>query len=91
MEKIGTESLEKCMELGTKNIILGLEIAKGGINEEDIVHLPAAFKNIQELVAFIAEKPELAQEIKDLDVMEGLALVKKGYDSYKQIKEEIKE
>ncbi len=85
MDKIGTDDLEKCISLGSKNIALGLEIAKDGVNAEDLVHLPRAFDNLKELVAFVASKPHLAEEIKDLDVLEGINLVKKGYDEYKKL------
>lgn len=92
MDKVeqGTKDLEKCIELASKNIILGLEIAKDGVNEADLISLPAAFENIKELVSFIASKPNLGEEIKDMDVLEGIALIKKGYDEYKKISEEVK-
>jgi hypothetical protein len=86
----GIEDCKKVIELASKNITLGLEIAKDGVNEGDLISLPAAFENIKELVAFIASKPNLGAEIKDLDVMEGIALVKEIYDEYKQISEEVK-
>jgi hypothetical protein len=86
----GINDLEKVIELASKNILLGLEIAKNGVNEADLISLPVAFENVKELVSFIASKPNLGEEIKDIDVMEGIALVKKAYDAYKEIKEEIK-
>lgn len=86
VEKKGIEDLSKCIELASKNIALGIEIAKDGIDASDIKFAPQAFENVKELVEFIASKPELAAEIKDLDPMEGLALLQKGYESYKEIK-----
>jgi len=86
----GIEDCKKVIELASKNIVLGLEIAKDGVNEADLISLPAAFENIKELVAFIASKPNLGEEIKDIDVMEGIALVKAAYDEYKKISEEVK-
>ena len=86
----GIEDCKKVIELASKNITLGLEIAKDGVNEGDLISLPAAFENIKELVAFIASKPNLGEEIKDIDVMEGIALVKQVYDEYKKISEEVK-
>lgn len=86
----GINDLEKVIELASKNILLGLEIAKDGVNESDLISLPAVFENVKELVSFIASKPNLGEEIRDIDVMEGIALVKKAYDAYKEIKEEIK-
>lgn len=89
-EKKGTEALEKCIEIATKNIILGIEIGKDGINEADLKYVPQVFENVKELIEFISSKPELAAEIKDLDALEGFALIQKSYDSYKKVKEEIK-
>jgi hypothetical protein len=86
----GTKDLEKVIELASKNILLGLEIARDGVGSEDVIHLPAAFENVKELVAFVASKPNLAEEIKDIDVLEGIALIKKAYDEYKKISEEVK-
>jgi len=85
-EELGTGDIEKCIDLAAKNIALGLLIAKDGVNESDIAHLPVAFENLKELVAFIASKPNLADEVKDLDALEGLSLLKKCYESYKEIK-----
>jgi hypothetical protein len=88
--KIGIEDLEKSIELAAKNVILGIEIGKDGINEGDLVHVPALFENVKELIEFISSKPNLGEEIKDLDPMEGFQLVKKAYDAYKQVAEESK-
>lgn len=89
MEKVGTENLEKCLDLASKNIVLGLKIAKDGVNESDLMYLPEAFENVKELVAFVASKPQIADEVKDLDVAEGIALLKKAYDEYKEVKGEV--
>jgi len=86
----GIEDCKKVIELASKNIKLGIEIAKDGVNEADLISLPAAFENIKELIAFIASKPNLGEEIKDLDVLEGIAIVKAIYDEYKVISEEVK-
>lgn len=85
-EKKGIEGLEKCMDIAAKNIALGIKIGKDGINSEDLVHVPELFKNIQELVEFIAAKPELAAEIKDIDAEEGFALLMKAYKSWQSVK-----
>lgn len=90
MSLVKTENLEKVIELASKNILLGLEIAKDGVNEGDLVSLPIAFENIKELVAFVASKPNLSEEIQDIDVLEGIALLKKAYDEYKKISEAVK-
>ncbi len=88
--KVGTESIEKCLELGAKNFALGLKIAEGGLNKDDIIYATEAFNNIKELVEFIASKPEVVAEFKDIDPIEGLALLKKVYDLYVAVKEESK-
>jgi len=87
-DKIGISDLCVCIELAAKNIILGIEIGKDGVNASDIIHVPKLVENIKELVEFIASKPELGKEIKDLDPMEGIALIQKAYSAYKEIKEE---
>lgn len=89
-EKKGIEGLEKCVELAAKNLILGIEIGKGGLNQDDLKHVPQIFENVKELIEFIASKPELAAEIKDLDPMEGFVLIQKAYETYKSVKEEVK-
>jgi hypothetical protein len=91
MEKVGIEGLEKCIELGAKNIVLGIKIGEGGLDASDIQYAPEAFKNIQELVAFIASKPELAAQIKDLDAAEGMLLLQDAYKAYQAVSSEIKE
>ncbi|GEM_PF-6958095 len=85
-ETYGTEGLEKVIDLGFKNVVLGIEIAKDGLNEADLLKAPQVFENIKELVEFISSKPKLKEEIKDLDVMEGLKLVQKSYENYKALK-----
>lgn len=89
-EKKGIENLSKCIDIATKNILLGIEIGKDGINEADMAKVPQVFENVKELIEFIASNPELAAEIKDIDPMEGFALIQKSYESYKKVKEEVK-
>lgn len=88
-EKLGTESIEKAMDLASKNIALGIKIGKDGVNEADIAHLPEAFANIKELVEFVASKPSLAAEFKDIDLSEGVKLLQKAYDEYKEVKDAV--
>jgi hypothetical protein len=86
-EQIGIEGIEKCMDLGVKNALLGIEIAKGGINLDDVQHGPALFNNIKELVLFVSSKPELAKEFSDIDPAEGFKLLQKVYASYVVVSE----
>lgn len=89
VEKKGIEGIEKCLDLASKNVALGFKIAKDGVGADDIVHLPQVFENVKELVAFIAEKPEIADEIKDLDAAEGIQILQKIYEEYKEVKAEV--
>ena len=84
---VGIEGLEKCIELAVKNVKLGIEIGKDGVNWEDLKHGAEVFNNLKEIVEFVSSKPELAQEIKDVDPMEGFALIQKAYKAYQEIKE----
>lgn len=86
-EQVGIENLEKCLDIAAKNLILGIEIGKDGLNEADLVKVPQLFENIKELIEFIADKPDLLKEIKDIDPMEGFKLLQRSYDHYKAIKE----
>jgi hypothetical protein len=85
----GIDSLELCFDLAAKNIVLGAKIAKDGVGVEDMIHAQEAFNNIQELVKFIASKPDLAEEIKNLDIAEGFILLQKGYAKFKEVKAEV--
>jgi hypothetical protein len=85
-EKVGIEGVEKVIDLATKNVILGIEISKEGLTLDDLKYGPEIFKNLQELVEFVQSKPELGKELKDIDPMEGFALIQKAYSAYNSIK-----
>lgn len=86
---VGIESIEKCFELAAKNIILGSKISKDGVGVEDMVFAKEAFDNIKELVEFVASKPDILEEIKDIDFAEGFSLIQKAYAKYQEVKEAI--
>lgn len=89
--KHGVESLKKAMSLLAKNLVLGIEIGKGGLDASDVQHAPKVFENLKEIILFVSSKPELVDEIKDLDVSEGFELVAKAWEEAKKVLEEIKE
>jgi hypothetical protein len=85
-EKVGIEGLEKCIDLGVKNYLFGKKVSEGGVNWDDLAHAQEAIANIKELVEFVQSNPGLVQEIKDVDPMEGFALIQKAYSAYNTIK-----
>jgi hypothetical protein len=85
-EKVGIEGLEKCIDLGVKNYLFGKKVAEGGVDWSDLSHAQEAITNIKEFVEFVQSKPKLLEEIKDIDPMEGFALMQKAWNSYQQVK-----
>jgi hypothetical protein len=69
-EKKGTELLKKVIQVVVKDAKLGAKIAEGGITKEDIVHVPALIKSVQEIIELIGAAPEVVAEAKDLDAIE---------------------
>jgi hypothetical protein len=69
-EKKGTELLKKVIKVVVNDAKLGAKIAEGGITKEDIVHVPALIKSVQEIIELIGAAPEVVAEAKDLDAME---------------------
>lgn len=86
-EKLGIEDLKVCLHIGAKNIDVGLEIAKDGINKEDLKYAPIVMANIKELIAFIASKPHVVEQIKDIDLMEGYELLLQAIQEARDVAE----
>lgn len=86
-QKYGIEDLQKCLVIAGKNIDVGLEIAKDGITKEDLKYAPNVMANIKELVAFIASKPQIVEQIKDIDLIEGYELLISGIQVVKDVAE----
>lgn len=86
-EKLGVEDVKKALRIAGKNIDVGIEIAKDGVNKEDLKYAPVVMANIKELIAFIGEKPELIAQIKDIDLMEGYELLMEGIAIAKEVAE----
>lgn len=88
-QNVGIDGLKKCIYLGVKNFILGAKVAKEGVNAEDLQNVPELIQNVQELIAFVKSKPQLGDELKDIDPAEAFALIQECYNAYKEIKEEV--
>jgi hypothetical protein len=86
-EKKGIEGLKKVMGLLVKNIKLGEEISKDGLKPDDLQYADDVVANAKEIIEFIASKPELAEEVKDIDFMEGVELAKAAYEGFKEVAE----
>jgi hypothetical protein len=74
MEKKGIEALKKIMAEIDSDIELGIEIGKGGLNKDDIAHVPKLVERVKAIVALIPELKEAEAELKDLDLAEGVEL-----------------
>jgi C4-type Zn-finger protein len=74
MEKKGIEALKKIASELDAAIELGIEIGKGGVGKEDVVHIPAIVERVKAIVALIPELKEAEEELKDIDLSEGIEL-----------------
>lgn len=86
--KLGVEDVKTCLKLAAKNIDVGIEIAKDGVNKDDLKYAPFVLANIKELVAFIAAKPEVVAQIKDIDLVEGYELLLLAIQEAKAVSED---
>lgn len=84
-ESLGTDSIEVAIKLLVKNAKLGVKIAEGGVDASDVKYAAEAFANIQEIIAFIGSKPEIVEQFKDIDISEGILLLQKIYEGYKEV------
>lgn len=82
-EKKGIESLKKLSHLIIKNIKLGVEIGKDGLNKEDIIFVKEISENVKEIVLFMQSSPDIISEFKDIDLLEGFEL---GQEIYQEVK-----
>ena len=74
MEKKGIEALKKIASELDAAIELGIEIGKGGLNKEDLVHAPKVIERVKAIVALIPELKDAEAELKDIDLSEGIEL-----------------
>lgn len=85
MEK-DTKNIEKLMEIILKSAVIGKKVWEDKeINFKDLEHADDLVALIKEAYEFIASKPELGAEIKDISIPEVLALVAKGDSMVKQV------
>lgn len=73
-EKKGIEALKKIASELDAAIELGIEIGKGGVGKEDVVHIPKVVERVKAIVALIPELKEAEAELKDIDLSEGIEL-----------------
>lgn len=73
-EKKGIQALKKIMAELDANVELGIEVGKGGLNKEDVIHVPKLIERVKAIIALIPELKEAEAELKDLDLNEGLEL-----------------
>ena len=71
-EKKGIESLKKIASEVDAIIELGIEIGKGGLNKDDVVHFPAVVERVKAIVALAPAIKEAQEELKDIDLSEGI-------------------
>lgn len=84
----GTEGLEKIIELVVKAVIIGKHVyADKEVNAEDIKYGNDLFALIKEVYEFVQSKPELAEEIKDIDMLEVVKLIQAGMAEVKKVEE----
>lgn len=74
MEKKGIEALKKIASELDAAIELGIKIGKDGVGKEDVVHIPAVVERVKAIVALIPELKDAEEELKDLDLSEGIEL-----------------
>jgi hypothetical protein len=74
MEKKGIEALKKIASELDAAIELGIEIGKGGVGKDDVVHIPAIVERVKAIVALIPELKDAEAELKDIDLSEGIEL-----------------
>lgn len=74
-EKKGIEVLKAVLKEVDSVIELGIEIGKGGVGKEDIVHVPAVIERVKSLIALASKFEEAKAEIKDIDVAEAGELI----------------
>lgn len=90
MSEVGIEKSLKAMDLASDIVSVGIKVGKGGVDITDLQYAEEAFGAVKALVVFVAEKPEIVAEIKNLNAMEGFALLQKAYGEYLEVKEETK-
>lgn len=85
-EAVGIDASKKSIELALAATLLGIKIAEDGIKFDDVKHLPEFATVAKGIYDFVASKPDLVGEMKDLDAAEIMELFSKGLDAYKQVK-----
>lgn len=85
VEKLGIKETSEMIDAVEKIAVAGMKISKGGIGMDDLVHLVALAKEMDQLMEGFKGIGMIDDEIKDLDQVEIMALVTKMYGMVKAI------
>lgn len=84
----GTQDTQKLLEILAKGFVVGKKVwSDKEVNLKDIQHAPDAVEFVKEMIEFIASKPEIADEAKDISVVEVLALIAKTDELVKKVEQ----
>jgi pentose-5-phosphate-3-epimerase len=70
MEKVGVEVLKEVLKEVDAVIELGIEIGKGGLGKEDIVHVPAVIERVKAMIKLAGKAEQAKAELGDIDAAE---------------------
>lgn len=70
MEKQDVSVLKEILAEVDACVELGIEIGKGGVGKEDVVHVPALIERVKSLIALAPKLEEAKAELKDIDAPE---------------------
>lgn len=84
----GTEGIQKIMEFIVEGMIIGKKVwADKEINVGDIQHVDEVIALGKNVYNFIQSKPDLGAEFGDIDMVEVIALIQKGYESVQKVEQ----
>ncbi len=87
--KQGIEGIQGVEALLVEAIILGAKIAEKGVNADDLQYADDVIALAKKIHAFAAKPHDLVAEAKDLDSVEIMALLVKGFEDFKKVKEAL--
>lgn len=70
MEKQDVSVLKEIMAELDSCIELGIEVGKGGVGKEDLVHVPKVIERVKAIIALAPKLEEAKAELKDIDAPE---------------------
>lgn len=69
-EKQDVDKLKLIMKEVDSIIELGIEIGKGGVGKEDVIHIPAVIEKVRAIIELSQHFAEAKAEFKDIDASE---------------------